>query len=150
MKVTNPRRHITLSTDMRRDLKAWKLLVQHFEWKYFAFRTTLVINPFIRLYTDETGSLGYGAIFRTSWLYGTQPLQTANCNITLKEPIKYICITRFGNLFAFFSKYLKNKFFSFLLLYLDYSENTYFHIHLPFSRFFTFIFFNTQTGYVGI
>ena len=39
----------------------------------------------IHLYTDASGSLGYGALFDTHWCYGEWPVHVKDFNITYKE-----------------------------------------------------------------
>lgn len=85
IKVTKPNHHITLSAESRRDLKAWKLFVQHFNGKNLILDQRWVSTTVLDLYTDAAGSLGYGAIFKTSWFYGVWPIPMAKFEITFKE-----------------------------------------------------------------
>ena len=39
----------------------------------------------IHLYTDASGSLGYGAVFGRNWLYGAWPKRWSSLNIVILE-----------------------------------------------------------------
>lgn len=56
-----------------------------FNGKYFFLGETFLDNETIQLYTDASGSHGYGAVFGKSWFYGTWDAEWRDFNITVKE-----------------------------------------------------------------
>lgn len=84
-KVSRPFHKITLNKESRRDIKAWGIFANHFNGKSLLIQEKWVTSPSLHLHTDAAGSLGYGAIFETQWLYGAWPTAIKHLPITFKE-----------------------------------------------------------------
>ncbi len=78
-----PTRIVRITEEARRDLRAWKVLLQN-------FNGTKIISPVNwelpdwRLYSDASGS-GFAAIFGSHWIQGTFPPEWKDMSIALKE-----------------------------------------------------------------
>ncbi len=83
--VVNPRHHVTLNQEARRDLAAWKLFLDFFNGKSMLLDYKWVSAPVLNLATDSAGSLGFAAIFGSHYLFGRWPQQWLNFDITDKE-----------------------------------------------------------------
>ena len=83
--VSRPNHRITLNKDARRDLAAWLLFVEHFNGRNLLLQEKWVTSPSLNLYTDASGSIGFGAIFQNHWLMGKWPKQLVDLPITFKE-----------------------------------------------------------------
>ena len=65
---------------MREDLHMWAEFLANFNG-----RTIFMAELKLKLFTDASGTLGYGAVLGSSWFYGTWSQQWVNQNITLLE-----------------------------------------------------------------
>lgn len=83
--VLKPHHRITLSKEARRDLTAWHLFIDHFNGKHILLDQKWLTNDAVHLFTDASGSIGFGAILDTHWFYGPWPAQYTTANITYKE-----------------------------------------------------------------
>lgn len=83
--VVKPYHRITLSKEARRDLSAWHIFIEHFNGKHILLDQKWLTDKAIHLFTDASGTLGYGAILETHWFYGSWPESIADANITYKE-----------------------------------------------------------------
>ena len=87
--VSKPHHHIRLTNGFREDVKMWQIFLK--DWN----GTSLFLNSFwenstnLSLYTDASGTLGFGGIFRTQWFQGKwlphQTLTTKNISIDWQE-----------------------------------------------------------------
>lgn len=87
--VSKPHHHIRLTNGFREDIKMWQIFLK--DWN----GTSLFLNPSwensaeLSLYTDASGTLGFGGIFRTQWFQGKwlphQTLATTNISIDWQE-----------------------------------------------------------------
>lgn len=84
-KVSKPNHRITFNKESRRDLRAWQIFVEHFNGRQLLLPLRWITSSSLHLFTDAAGSLGYGAILRSKWLYGAWPDHLAQHNITFKE-----------------------------------------------------------------
>jgi hypothetical protein len=84
-KVTRPSHRITLNSESRKDLTAWQLFADHFNGTNLLLQERWVTDTSLHLYTDASGSIGFGAIFQSHWFYGTWTSAQAPLNITFKE-----------------------------------------------------------------
>ena len=55
--------------EARADLDSWYQFLSNFNGKSF-FLDDWNTSSQLRLFTDASGSLGFGAVFGTSWCYG--------------------------------------------------------------------------------
>jgi hypothetical protein len=91
--VSKPHHHIRLTNGFREDVKMWQILFVL--CGKFYLLTSLFLNSFwenstnLSLYTDASGTLGFGGIFRTQWFQGKwlphQTLDTKNISIDWQE-----------------------------------------------------------------
>ncbi len=78
-----PTRIVRITEEARRDLRAWKVLLQN-------FNGTKIISPVNwsspdwRIYSDASG-LGFGAVFGSHWIQGSFPADWKDKSIALKE-----------------------------------------------------------------
>ena len=87
--VPKPHHHIRLTNGFREDVKMWQNFLK--DWN----GTSLFLNPCwensaeLSLYTDVSGTLGFGGIFRNQWFPGKwlphQTLDTKNISIDWQE-----------------------------------------------------------------
>lgn len=84
-KVTRPSHRITLNKESRKDLLAWQFFADHFNGTNLLLQERWVNDTALHLYTDASGSIGFGAVFQTHWFYGTWTSAQAPLNITFKE-----------------------------------------------------------------
>ena len=54
-------------------LKLWLEFLTHFTGKSFFLEFQWLSSLHLHLYTDASGSLGYGAVFPENWFYGPWP-----------------------------------------------------------------------------
>ena len=54
-------------------------------WFIFFLNQNWITNSSLQLYTDASGSFGYGAVFRDQWFYGPWPDSWKSFNIALLE-----------------------------------------------------------------
>jgi hypothetical protein len=88
-RVSKPHNHIRLTNGFPEDVKMWQIFLK--DWN----ETSLFPNSFwenssnLYLYTDASGTLGFGGIFRTQWFEGKwlphQTLNTKNISIDWQE-----------------------------------------------------------------
>jgi hypothetical protein len=70
---------------VKEDLKVWKEFLVNFNGICFFLEDKFISADLLQLYTDASGSLGYGAVFQQSWFYGEWDENWENVNITVKE-----------------------------------------------------------------
>lgn len=85
IKARAPHHMIRLTVSAKEDLKAWLSFLQHFNGKVLMLRDVWVSSDLLDLYTDSSGSIGFGAVLGRHWCYGTWPKAWLSCNIALLE-----------------------------------------------------------------
>ena len=85
MKVKQLHHYVTISKEAKDDLKLWLSFIENFNGKSFFHTPVLLSSSKLKLYTDASGSIGYGAIFGSSWLQGTWPPAWRQFNIAVLE-----------------------------------------------------------------
>ena len=83
--VRRPTHLIRLTRDVKEDLKMWLQFLDHFNGKSFFLDFIWLSSRALNLYTDSSGSLGYGAIFGHKWFYGKWPSTLTSKNIIFLE-----------------------------------------------------------------
>lgn len=63
----------------------WQSFLQVFKGRSFFLNDAWLNSSTLNLYTDASGSLGYGAIFGNFWCYGSWPDDWKSFNITILE-----------------------------------------------------------------
>ena len=83
--VSKPHHHVRLNKESRADLKAWLTFLAEFNGQYIFINQRWLSSDKIKLYTDSAGSLGYAAVYGSSWVNGSWPTSWHKFNITLLE-----------------------------------------------------------------
>ena len=83
--VSNPTHRITLTKESRKDIKAWQIFIDSFNGKQLLQEHRWVTSDSLHFHTDASGTLGYGAVFKTHWFYGPWQDHQAPNGITWKE-----------------------------------------------------------------
>ena len=65
--------HIRLNKEFFRDLTMWKAFLAGWNGRSFFLDTTVTPSPDLELYTDASGSVGFGGYFRGQWFQGRWP-----------------------------------------------------------------------------
>ena len=83
--VKRPRYFIRLNRETKSDLKLWLNFLESYNGKSFFLDYNWLSSAKLHLYTDAAGSLGYGAVFGSHWLYGQWPSNWLGRNIIVLE-----------------------------------------------------------------
>ena len=86
---------MTLSQSRRADLVWWRYLLDTWNGRSFFLQPGWSPAPHMHLFTDASGTLGYGTYFGGRWFFGTWLPDQQACCITYKElyPIALACST---------------------------------------------------------
>ena len=79
--IQNPRHFIRLRQAVKEDLKIWQTFLSSFNGISFFLDETWCNSNKLNLFTDASGSIGFGAIFGTEWCYGKWPAHWLHRNI---------------------------------------------------------------------
>lgn len=82
---TKPSHHIRLNGQAKADLQAWLVFLEKFNGKAMLLDDEWILASELHLFTDASGTLGFGAVFNSNWFYGTWPNSWLDENIALKE-----------------------------------------------------------------
>ena len=76
---------IQLSAEFKKDLRWWLQYLA--SWNGVCFWVYPGLSPpsDLEMASDASGSLGFGAVFRTHWLYGKWPSALQSASIEYKE-----------------------------------------------------------------
>lgn len=66
-------------------MQIWLLFLDHFNGKSVFLTDPWVTSTALHLYTDASGSIGFGAVLGSQWFCGIWPAHWAQQNITLLE-----------------------------------------------------------------
>ena len=80
-----PHQFIRLTKAARADLVTWSNFLHQFNGRSLFLHDHWVDSSTLRLFTDASGALGYGAIFGTEWCYGEWPGSWKGLNIAILE-----------------------------------------------------------------
>ncbi|XP_068680404.1 uncharacterized protein [Montipora foliosa] len=83
--VRSPYHVIRMTREVKADLAVWQSLLTSFNGKSFFLEDTWYSSEKLNLFTDASGSLGFGAVFGSKWCYGPWPASWINRNIALLE-----------------------------------------------------------------
>jgi hypothetical protein len=99
--VRKPFYSIRITAQARQDLRTWLHFLESFNGRSLFLPNRWITSPSLHLYTDASGTLGYGAVLGNAWFWGTWDGSWRNQNITLLEfyPI-VLSIQVWGHLFA--------------------------------------------------
>jgi len=65
--VKQPHHHIKLNSGFFKDLTMWQKFIASWNGASFFLATAWVDLETLELYTDASGALGYGGIFKSKW-----------------------------------------------------------------------------------
>ena len=65
--ISNSRWHIKLNTEFRKDVSMWLSFLEHWNGVSFFLGDTVLSSPDLQLFTDASGSLGYGGYLNGQW-----------------------------------------------------------------------------------
>ena len=68
--ISQPHHHIKLSLGFFKDLLTWQQFISHWNGAAFFLSTSWVDSYSLDLYTDASGTLGFGGIFGHKWFQG--------------------------------------------------------------------------------
>jgi hypothetical protein len=83
--VAKPHYRIRLTKGAKDDLRLWLSFLYEFNGKCLFLPSTWASSVTLHLFTDSAASIGYGAVFNTSWLLGSWNEAWRHQNITLLE-----------------------------------------------------------------
>ena len=88
-----PRRRIITTRQTRKDMEAWLVFLSSFNGRSMMSCRGWDPSKLVSLYTDASGSIGFGATLGPSWIYGNWPSSMENSSIAVKEmvPIVLAC-----------------------------------------------------------
>lgn len=83
--VNSPYHYIRITKEVRADLAVWQSFLCSFNGKSFFLEDKWYNSEHLNLFTDASGSLGFGAIFGSKWCYGSWPIEWTSFNIAVLE-----------------------------------------------------------------
>jgi len=76
---------VKLRSPAKHDMMVWLRFLTHFNGTSFFINEKRLSSDSLGLYTDASGSKGYGAIYKNNWFYGPFPESWHKANITFLE-----------------------------------------------------------------
>ena len=61
--IARPQHFIRLTREVNSDMRTWLAFLSNFNGSSFFLNQNWITNPSLQLYTDASGSFGYGAVF---------------------------------------------------------------------------------------
>ena len=83
--VNRPSHFIRLRSEVKADLRVWLSFLSSFNGISFFRNEEWCNSTKLNLYTDASGSIGFGAVFGNSWCYGRWPASWLHRNIAILE-----------------------------------------------------------------
>ena len=83
--VSKPHYFIRITREVREDLHMWAEFLANFNGRTIFMAEQWLSSTSLNLFTDASGTLGYGAVLGSSWVYGIWSQQWVSQNITLLE-----------------------------------------------------------------
>lgn len=83
--ISQPYHHLRLTKGAKDDLRVWKDFLDDYNGVSFFHDDKWLSSDFLRLFTDASGALGFGAIFGSAWFYGEWPRKWKYQNIAILE-----------------------------------------------------------------
>ena len=83
--VSKPHYFIRITKEVWEDLHMLAEFLANFNGRTIFMAEQWLSSTSLNLFTDASGTLGYGAVLGSSWFYGTWSQQWVNQNITLLE-----------------------------------------------------------------
>ena len=85
-----PGRKVCITKRSKNDLEAWLFLLSSFNGRSMMAHRFWDTSRMQFLYTDAAGSVGFGATFKSAWLYGTWPSTLRGSSIAVKEMVPIV------------------------------------------------------------
>lgn len=76
---------IRLTQEVKADLKVWQQFLSGFNGRSFFLSVDWANSHHLKLYTDASGAIGFGAVFGGHWCYGEWPASWRHRNIAFLE-----------------------------------------------------------------
>ena len=83
--VQKPHHHIRLTRQAKLDLHVWQEFLLLFNGRSFFLDDNFLTGDHLHLYTDASGSIGFGALYGGAWFYGQWPVSWRSYNISVLE-----------------------------------------------------------------
>ena len=83
--VTRPHHHIRLTKQAKLDLTMWQEFLDNFNGRAFSLTDRFHTDGCLDLFTDASGSVGYGAVCGKEWFWGKWPSTWFTRNIAVLE-----------------------------------------------------------------
>ena len=83
--VTKPHFHIRITRQVKLDLLTWQEFLAGLNGKAFFIDANFLTGDYLQLFTDASGSVGYGAVCGPEWFSGTWSASWNALNITVLE-----------------------------------------------------------------
>ena len=83
--VTKPSHRIRLTREARADLAMWSDFFYHYNGKSLFLEQEWIVSEKLSLFTDASGSHGYGGVLGKRWFHGLWPDSWKDVNICTKE-----------------------------------------------------------------
>ena len=83
--LTHPFQHVHINSQARLDLLAWLQFLRSFNGKSIWLSSPFISYPHLDLYTDSSGSIGYGSLFGSNWFNGEWSQNWQSKHITILE-----------------------------------------------------------------
>ena len=100
-KVQKPYHHVKMTKEVKADFRTLIHFLSEYNGRSFFLLDSVYTERSLKLYTDSSKSIGYGAVLGDEWLYGTWPESWKAYDITILElyPI-VLSSTLWGSHFA--------------------------------------------------
>lgn len=73
MGITRAQNFIRSTPSVKSDMHTWLAFLSNFNGSSIFLNQNWITNSSLQLYTDASGSFGYGAVFGDQWFYGPWP-----------------------------------------------------------------------------
>ena len=83
--IRSPYHFIRLQREVQTDLQVWLDFLEEYNGKSFFLEDVWYTSERLNLYTDASGSLGFGRNFQNHWCYGSWPSSWTSFNIATLE-----------------------------------------------------------------
>ena len=83
--IRHPHFLIRLTREVKEDLKVWHQFLTGFNGRSFFLSVDWANSHHLKLYTDASGAIGFGAVFGRHWCYGEWPMSWRHRNIAFLE-----------------------------------------------------------------
>ena len=89
--VSKPYYHVKITREVKEDLLVWKKFLLQYNHRTFFLQNIWESNSVLKLHTDASTSVGFGAIFQNKWFSGVWSHKCKGLHITVLE-LYPICV----------------------------------------------------------